>query len=67
MPGDEHRFETGVKGQLSEELCIALADGEAGVERGGGGASLNVVCEEGVDVVADVVVEPGEDCAGFVS
>jgi len=66
VAGDCDCFETGVEGEVGEERGVAFADCEACVERGDRSGRVQVAGEEGVAVVGDVVVEPGEDGAGFV-
>lgn len=66
MAADDDAFEPGFGGEGGEKACVAFADGEAGGEGGGRGGGFEVVVEEGVDVVGDVVVQPDENCAGFV-
>lgn len=50
-------------GEGFEEFGVALADGEAGAEDGGGGLWADVASEEGGRVVGDVEVQPREDGA----
>ena len=66
MTADDDGFETAFGGDGGEEAGVAFADGEARLEGGDWGGRLDGVVEEGDDVVGDVVVEPGEDAAGFV-
>ena len=66
MAADDDGFEAGFGGEGGEKASEAFADGEAGGERVGWGGWLDSIVEEGDDVVADVVVEPGEYGAGFV-
>ena len=66
MTADDDGFETAFGGDGGEETRVAFADGEARLEGGEWGRRLDGVVEEGDDVIGDVVVEPGEDAAGFV-
>ena len=66
MAADDDGLEAGFGGEGGEEASVAFANGEAGGECIGGGGGLDSIVEEGDDVVADVVVEPGEYYAGSV-
>lgn len=66
VAGYDEGFEAGFCGEGGEEAGVAFADGEACGEGVGWGGGLDAVVAEGFDVVGDVMVEPGEDCAGLV-
>ena len=66
MAADNKGFEPRFCSNGGEEGSVAFADGEAGRKGGGRSGGFDSVVEEGDGVVGDVVVEPGEDCAGFV-
>ena len=66
VAADDEAFEAGFGGEGGEEAGVAFADGEAGLQRGGGRGGFDGVVEEGDGVVGDVVVQPGEDGAGFI-
>lgn len=66
MSANYDGFETRFRSECCEKTGIAFADSETGREGVGGSGRFDSIVEEGHDVVGDVEVEPGEDCAGFV-
>ena len=66
MSANHDTFHARFGRQRCEEPSIALADCETGLEHRGGRGGFDSVVEEGDGVVRDIVVEPGEDRAGFI-
>ena len=66
VAADDEGLETAVGGEGGEEAGVAFADGEAALKRAGRRGGLDIVGEEGVDVVGDVIMEPGEDASRLV-
>ena len=66
MAAYDYTFEAGFTSYGCKEASVAFANCET---RGKGrcwGGGFNGIVKEGYNVVGYVVVEPGEDCAGFV-
>lgn len=66
MTADDDGFHAGFGGYSGEETGVAFTDGKACGEGGSGSRGLDIVIEEGYDVILDVVMEPGEDTASLV-
>ena len=66
MAPNDKAFEAGFAGQGGKEAGVTFADGKAGRESGCWGAGLNGIIEKSNYVVRDVMMEPSEDCAGFI-
>lgn len=67
VTADNNAVQTRCAGDGFVDFCVAFADGFSRKDcfcRCE--ASGDAVVEEAVDIVGDVVVAPGEDCAGFV-
>lgn len=66
VTGYHYAFQAGLERDGDIEASVAAAYGEPG---GDGVLWVDVLdgfVEEGDGVVGDIVVQPGEDCAGFV-
>lgn len=56
VPTDHDGFQAGIHGHGGEEAGESFTDGQTGTEGAGRSRSLDVVVEEGFDIISDVVV-----------
>lgn len=61
-----HAFEAGFGGDGGEKAGVTFTNCKASGEGRDRGRGLDTVVEESLDVVRDIMVQPGEDCASFV-
>jgi hypothetical protein len=66
VPGYNAAFEAGFQSDGGVKASVTSTYSQAGVDGVLRLGAFDFLAEEGDGVVGDVVVEPGEDCSGFV-
>jgi hypothetical protein len=66
VPAYNAAFEAGFQSDGGVQASVTSTNSQAGVDGVLRLGAFDFLAEEGDGVVGDVVVEPGEDCSGFV-